>query len=132
MTPLTIISYYLHIAVLGQAIISTNKLDKFDIYLDDETSLKGVLDGKNYPLLFIDTEQHILRKQPHEKIYYKKADHDVTEVVAFCEHFIASTNDRLHLPYIVGEGERVFNVMPKNHEAKLDELSKCLQRITVK
>lgn len=118
--------------LVGHAIINTKESNKFDIYLDDKTSLKGVLDGKSYPLLFIDTEQHILRKQPHEKILKRRADHDVTEVVAFCEHFIASTNGRLHVPYILGKYETVFNVVPEIHKEKLAELNKYLQNMESK
>jgi hypothetical protein len=118
--------------LIGHAMINTNKSNKLDIYLDDKVSLKGVLDGKGYPFLFIDTEQNILRKHPHEKILGRKADHDVTEVVAFCKHFIDSTNGGLHIPYILCDEEKEFTVIPETHKAPLAALEKCFQDMKAK
>lgn len=97
-------------------------LDDLPLRFDESESMKGVLGGRPYPIIWIECES------PLEQLEYKlccRSNYDADRRKAlrdYCTYFIADTDGKIITPYIVGDD--VIGTPHESYQEWLDKQAK--------
>lgn len=82
-----------------------NERDDLTLWLDKSEQMKGVLNGKSYPIIWIKCESSLedLEYQLLNPPNGNSGKEWKEKLKKFCEAFINSTDDKIILPYIIGD-----------------------------
>ncbi len=82
------------------------------LWFDESESMKSVLGGKPYPIIWIKCESQLEALEYKLRHSLRDNNHDEgrKELKEFCEAFITSTDDKIILPYILSDD--LFNQTP--------------------
>jgi hypothetical protein len=95
--------------------------DPMKIFFDGTVSLKGVLDGVPYPILWIDLLGSDSLELAEDKISGRK-DVLASDVVSYCENYIAKHTPRIIRPYIGSSNDGRFSTIPNEHVERITAL----------
>ena len=97
--------------------------DTGGLYYEGEKPLKGVLNGKPYPIFWLLMNKKV-EKSRLDLMKISKAD--ATNVKEYCTAYIKDVNNPYILvePYLVTGGKNSYNSMPKQHEKVLKRMQR--------
>lgn len=114
-------------AYLLQASGAPDGTEKPDVYLERGEELKGVLDGRPYPCLWVNVPY-----RDNEKFHRLEAElmdppkeRKEGKIRDYCRSFIEEYGTPLFVPFI--EGDSDFGKMPADYQERLDEVCKLWQ-----
>jgi len=92
---------------------------KFTYFFDGLKELKGVLDGKPYPIVWIDMRDGTAPIE-EELMGYPKSKATIAQLRDYCKQFINSVNEHLMIvPYVIGKAP-----VPESHKNILNNIAK--------
>jgi hypothetical protein len=90
-------------------------------FFDGPASLKGVLGGVPYPIIWIDLLTSDKLEQAEDNLSGRRKV-PATDLFAYCEEFIAKHYPRIIRPYIGSGTDPRFSTMPTEHQQRISAL----------
>lgn len=112
---------------------------ELDFFFSSRERLKGVLDNRSYPIIWIDAHQEELRTNPtqsqrlaglEDKLTGQRKQ-DVETLASYCRTYIENVGDPLVVPWIEGDNTSIQSLRPANYEEKLKKVRTRLRRIFI-
>lgn len=102
------------------ALMLLHKTNPLHFHFDNEETLKGVLQNRPYPILWIDMLDE--RMEDGQKLRVPPSPNDLR---TYCEHYIEKTNSAIMRPFI--DGDHDFHAKPNDWELRYDKACRLLQ-----
>lgn len=116
------IAYLLSTAVLPPEMTTDSDFGLFEFRYDGRMSLKGVLNGKPYPVFWVDILRHDRLTSVEDKLSVAPVLNNAQTVKEFCEEFYNGHADQLFRPFIKQENEQQFPKIPENYDGFIQSL----------
>ena len=121
-------------------LISTEGGGELDFFYEGRETLRGVLENRTYPIIWIDAHQEELRSNPTrsqrlaglEDRLLGREKQDLDTLAAYCRSFIEHTGEPLMLPWIEGDTGALEINRPVDYEKKLLKMRSRLHRVFIK
>jgi hypothetical protein len=94
---------------------------KLELHYDGDVSLKGVFGGAPYPVFWVDMATDDELSKLTDDLTGRKPQ-DYAKVYSFCETFITNNQSFIILPYIFGDAEPIFQIVPERHKDRVERL----------
>lgn len=94
---------------------------QISFHYDGRVPLKGVFGGAPYPVFWADMASNDELNVAEDRLAHTEAANS-DRVMEFCELFIAQHGSFFFRPYIVGNSEPYFAIMPDHHSERLQKL----------
>lgn len=101
------------------------------IRYDNRAPLKGVLNGTDYPVFWIDVAPSPKIEAVEDRLLGLPAN-STDDIKEFCEAFINENPSRIIIPYIKGNPDTYFSRSPEHHEFRLKTLRDYWQNETAR
>lgn len=112
--------------VLADMMVQSHLMDRLNLQVDEGRVLKGILNDKEYPLIWIDALSHRPARTSFEKLMSRTAcSADVLRDM--CGQFIAD-EPILVLPYVLVDDRCVYGTVPPDHSAKLATIRRRIRQ----
>lgn len=112
----------LELAYIIATVVSPPAVGKLKLRYDGQDTLKGVLGNKPYPLFWIDTHTEDALSNSEDKLTGQGAlEHE--KVHDFCSNFLGRHEAYLLKPFIDGDSEPMFSIVPENYCEKVSKLA---------
>lgn len=96
---------------------SQSKMDELKLCFDSSESMKGVLSGRPYPIIWVECESPLEQLEYALCLTHRNPDWD-RRLGDFCAEFIKSTDGKIIFPFILGAHE--FGKPPSSFVARLE------------
>ncbi len=100
-------------------------------YFDGSISLKGVIDGVPYPIVWVDLSGDDRLERAEDKIS-RRENVSADELKSFCEEFIIRHSEKVSRPYILGGHDKLFHDPPDRHSSEIEKLKNYFENERLK
>jgi hypothetical protein len=105
--------------LLLEAKKENNYNDFYDFHCDGESELKGVNEGKPYPVIWLNLGRTQHDRAIERLCHNRCGENDLRDV---CDEYYKSNNRKVCRPFIVVNSEKKWGTIPKGFEHKRQEL----------
>jgi len=91
------------------------------LHYDGRVALKGVLGGHPYPVFWIDMASDSSLDKLEDKLLEIRP-RNTDDIKSYCEEFFNAHSSNIMIPYIVGNTDPYFAIMPEWHFKKIGQL----------
>ena len=114
---------YLLSHVSGNLTNVSPQLKHFTYFYEGKHVLKGVNNGKPYPIFWIDTSDEDNQMIKWEDKLENRLPIPHSDVKGFCEHFLEQNKDtHIMRPYIITDKHDIFSNIPDHHKKQIEKL----------
>jgi len=85
---------------------------------DGKETLKGVLEGVPYPIFWIDVDPDDKLNKAEDRLTGQDSI-SVSDMREFCQVFLSEMEDKMFRPYIIGNPDSFFTIVPDSHLERL-------------
>ncbi len=103
--------------VLADMMVRNDLIDRVNLQVDEGQVLKGILNDKEYPVIWVDALSHRSPRSSLERLM-SRTSCNAEALRDMCSHFIAEA-PILVMPYIVAADRCIYGTVPPEHSEKL-------------
>ena len=106
-----------------------SQISHFTYFYDGKHVLKGVNNGKPYPIFWIDcSDKGDSLIELEDKLEHRLSIHH-SDVKAYCEHYLEKNKDtHIMIPYIISDKSGKFSKIPEHHIIQINKLFTYYQK----
>jgi hypothetical protein len=116
------VAYFIATAHLPSGSPSERRLEWFNTVYDGRKPLKGVLNGKPYPVFWIDVTKDEPLAQAEDKLLNHIKYCSEKEIMEFCENFFVEHRGSMLKPFLINEPDEQYGIIPENYFEFLEYL----------